>query len=228
MSGDPPDQFYGRRKGRPLRPQQAALLRSQMEKWGVKPPAGVFNPTALFRPIPDALWLEIGFGNGEHLVWQASANPNMGLIGCEPFINGLAQCCVRIAENALSNIRLYDGDARRIVTALAPGILDRVFILFPDPWPKRRHHKRRIIDRILLGHLARALKPGRDIRLATDDPDYAEWMLFEASKVDGISWTACGPEDWRHKPDDWPPTRYEAKARSAGRAVYFLVLRKTA
>ena len=227
MSNNTPDEFYGRRKGRPLRPKQAALLRSQIEQWGITPPAGPLNLAALFTPVPAALWLEIGFGNGEHMLWQAATNPHVGIIGCEPFVNGLAQCCVRIAESGLSNIRLYDGDARRIVTALVPHSLDRIFILFPDPWPKRRHHKRRLVARTVLGHLARALKPGGDIRLATDDPDYAEWMLFEASMTEGLSWQARGAQDWREKPADWPLTRYESKARKAGRDVYFLTLGKT-
>ncbi len=227
MPDDALDQFYGRRKGRPLRPKQTALLRSQIEQWGIKPLIGPLNPATLFKPTPDALWLEIGFGNGEHMLRQAEANPHIGIIGCEPFINGLAQCCVRIAETGLSNIRLYNGDARRIISALVPQSLDRIFILFPDPWPKRRHHKRRLVTRTVLAQLARVLKPKGTIRLATDDPDYAEWMLFETSMIEGLSWQARGPQDWQQKPADWPPTRYEIKARNAGRKIYFLTLNKT-
>ncbi len=180
------------------------------------------DPTTLFGPAPRACWLEIGFGAGEHLVWQASHHPEIGLIGCEPFVNGVATALARLEASGLGNVRLWPEPAAPLLDALADASLARVFVLFPDPWPKLRHHKRRFIQRANLDRLARLLVDGGELRVATDDPDYRRWILAEILGHGGFAWLARRPADWRDRPGDWPPTRYEAKARAAGRPPVYL------
>jgi tRNA (guanine-N7-)-methyltransferase len=225
--GDGLRRLYGRRQGRPLRAGRRHLIdellpRVAIPLLGVAP--GSLDPRALF---PDAreVWLEIGFGGGEHLAAQARANPGTGLIGVEPFINGAASLLKAIEAETLSNIRLLMDDARPLLEALVPGSIARAFILFPDPWPKRRHWKRRIVCRPVLDQLARVLMPGAELRLATDDPDYADWMLLALLSHPDFVWTAGGPSDWRIRPPDQPQTRYESKALAAGRKPVFLTAR---
>lgn len=159
------------------------------------------------------VWLEIGFGAGEHLLWQAERNPQVGLIGAEPFINGVAKLLSKLAAEPLrNNIRLHTGDARDIIAALPDESLGRVFILFPDPWPKTRHHKRRFIQMEMLDELARVMKKGAELRFASDDKTYVAYALERLMAHDKFQWTASCAEDWRSRPADWPPTRYEIKA----------------
>jgi tRNA (guanine-N7-)-methyltransferase len=162
------------------------------------------------RRIED-VWLEVGFGAGEHLLWQAQQNPNIGLIGAEPYESGVAKLLSRIPDGA-RNIRLHEGDARDIIEALPDSSIGRFFILFPDPWPKTRHHKRRFIQMEMLDQLARILKPGAELRFATDDKSYLPYALERLMAHPKFTWTAETIADWTSRPADWPQTRYEAKA----------------
>jgi tRNA (guanine-N7-)-methyltransferase len=180
------------------------------------------EPTTLFSPPASRVWLEIGFGGGEHLVWQARANPSVGLIGCEVFQDGIVKLLSAVEDSGLANIRLSSEDARTVLRWIPAGSLDRVFILFPDPWPKKRHVKRRLINRTLLNQLARVMRPGAELRIATDIGDYLRTILLAFRGQAGFTWRVAGPEDWRERGADWPPTRYEAKAGQEGRRSYFL------
>lgn len=192
------------------------------------PPLGRFDPAAAFAGRRRSIWLEIGFGGGEHLAAQAECRPDIGFIGCEPFLNGIAKLLGEIERRRLDNIRLFVDDARLLIRALPPASVDRVFILFPDPWPKQRHRKRRIVSRDTLDGLARIMTDAAELRLATDDRDYLAWMLERLTGHPDFEWLARRPGDWRRRPPDWPATRYEAKARAAGRAGTFLRARRRA
>jgi tRNA (guanine-N7-)-methyltransferase len=167
------------------------------------------------------VWVEIGFGGGEHLVWQAKAHPDVGLIGCEPFEDGVIKLVSAIEKEGLANVRVCPDDARPLLRLLPDASIGRIFILFPDPWPKKRHHKRRIVAPATLAEVARILRPGGELRIATDVAAYASAILHVALHNRELRWTARGPEDWRLRPPDWPQTRYEAKAIAAGRRGYF-------
>lgn len=215
--------IYGRRRGRPLRPGQRHLHETRLPQLAVTlPETGVLDPAALFGERPAAVWLEIGFGAGEHLAAQAASHPEIGFIGSEVFENGVARLVAEIARTGIGNIRIFPDDARALLDALAPDSLGRVFILFPDPWPKTRHHKRRLVSTATLDRLAVLMRRGAELRLATDDRDYLAWMLEHATGHPDFKWKARGPADWRERPSDWPPTRYEEKARAAGRTPAFL------
>jgi tRNA (guanine-N7-)-methyltransferase len=200
----PPLRSYGRLKARPLKPRQAGLLASELPRlaWRLGE-----DPRGAGR----AVWLEIGFGGGEHLAEQAARHPEALLIGAEPFVNGVASAVRHLHERALSNVRLHQGDARELLAALPDASLDRVFILFPDPWPKTRHRKRRLIQDETVAELARTLKRGGALRFATDWRDYAAWTLERMLKNAAFGWTAEGPGDWRAPPEDHVTTRYEEK-----------------
>ena len=167
-------------------------------------------------------FLEIGFGGGEHLVWPARNNPDATLIGCEPFEDGVMKVLTRIADDDLKNIRLHMGDARDVLRWLPANSISRAFILFPDPWPKRKHRKRRLVNPNTLTLLARIMKPGAELRIGTDIGDYARTILQAFSAQTDFTWIATGPEDWRIRPADWPETRYEQKAEREGRRRYYL------
>lgn len=177
---------------------------------------------SLFAAPVGPVWLEIGFGGAEHLIWQAHNSPEAGLIGCEVYEEGVVKALARIEELALGNVRLSMEDARDVLRWLPPASLQRVFILFPDPWPKKRHVKRRLVSRALFDLLARATAPGAELRIATDIGDYARTILGAARGHPAFRWQAEGPWDWRQRGADWPGTRYEAKALSEGRCCYFL------
>ncbi len=173
---------------------------------------GWIEPQRLFeRPIRDA-WLEIGFGNGEHLAELASCQPEIGFIGCEPFMNGVASLLSRIERCRLSNIRIFPDDARLLLPFLPTARLGGCCLLFPDPWPKARHHRRRFLQADVLDTLARILADGAELRLASDDAALVDWMLWLGQTHPSFDWTARSPGDWRGRPEDWPPTRYERKA----------------
>ena len=219
--------LYGRRRGRPLHRGQQALVDTLLPRLVVTlPAAGVLDPSALFDPRPEEVWLEIGFGSGEHLAVQAAAHPAVGFIGCEVFENGIAKLLADVQRRALANVRILTDDARLLIAALPPASIGRVFILFPDPWPKQRHHKRRIVAKETLDALAAIMTDGAELRLATDDLDYLAWMLARLPVHPAFAWLADRPSDWRVRPADWPATRYEAKAITAGRRPYFLRLRR--
>jgi tRNA (guanine-N7-)-methyltransferase len=223
--GSPRRLIYGRRRGRPLRPGRKALFEELLPRLAVALPAsGPFDPRALFGPALGPIWLEIGFGGGEHLAAQAEARSEVGFLGCEVFENGIARLLSEIDSRRIANIRIFADDARLLIAALPQASIDRVFILFPDPWPKERHKKRRLVSRDTLDRLAAVMRGGAELRLATDDADYLAWMLECATQHRDFEWLARRPADWRRRPADWPPTRYEEKARGQGRTPYFLSL----
>jgi tRNA (guanine-N7-)-methyltransferase len=214
---------YGRRRGRPLRRGQRVLRETLLPRLTLSLPAfGPLDPSAVFARPAREVWLEIGFGGGEHIAALAEQHPDIGFIGCEVFENGIAKLLGEIGRRGLDNIRVFADDARLLMAALPAASIGRVFILFPDPWPKRRHHKRRIVSAESLDELARIMTGGAELRLATDDRDYMTLILDEATGHPAFVWLARGASDWRERPADWPPTRYEQKAQAAGRRPYFL------
>lgn len=186
------------------------------------PPSGRVQPGAGFCVGGRPVWLEIGFGAGEHLAAQADYHREISFIGCEVFENGIVKMLRQIERLRLDNVRLFADDARVLIQALAAASVDRVFILFPDPWPKRRHAKRRIVSRKTLDALAAIMRDGAELRLATDDCNYLCWILEQVTDHSAFEWLARRPSDWRERPGDWPSTRYEEKARAVGRASFFL------
>jgi tRNA (guanine-N7-)-methyltransferase len=215
--------LYGRRRGRPIREGRRQLATNLLPRIAVTlPERQRLDPRTLFVTPPATVWLEIGFGAGEHLAQQAQSHPAIGFIGCEVFENGIARLVGEIAREALDNIRIFADDARLLLDRLIPSSVGRVFILFPDPWPKARHHKRRLVARATLDRLATVMQPGAELRLATDDPGYLAWMLEHLTAHPDFVWTARRPVDWRERPADWPATRYEEKARAAGRTPAFM------
>ena len=222
--------FYGRRHGKGLRPSQKAYLDEDLAAlspgpvdWDANPDRVPLDLAALFPG--KKVWLEIGFGGGEHLVHQAAANPDVGFIGCEPYINGVAMLLGKIRAANVSNLRIYPGDARDLFDVIPDGALDRVFLLYPDPWPKKRHHRRRFVTPEHLEPLARVLKPGAIFRVATDIPDYVR-QTMEQVPQHGFEWLAERPQDWRTPWEDWISTRYEQKALREGRVPHYLTFQK--
>jgi len=216
-----PLRSYGRRKGKRLSPRKERLIAELLPRLrpdlGRKPPSDL---RALF-PVPvREVWLEIGFGSGEHLLWQAERHPDIGFIACEPFINGVATLLGAIEDRGLRVVCVHDGDARDVLAWLPDNAVARVFILFPDPWPKKRQLKRRLVSPELVGALGRVMAPGGELRFASDDGDYAGQALLTVERSGAFAWLARKADDWRERPDDWPPTRYEQKALSGGKPVY--------
>ena len=213
--------FFGRRKGKPLRPRQAALTEQLL------PSLRVNLETLLTAQVPPAdqhqdLWLEIGFGGGEHLASDAQSHPEILFIGCEPFVNGVSKLVSTIDEKKIQNILIHDGDALEILRALPDASLGRVTILYPDPWPKFGQRKRRFISPETIQQMARTLRDGEEVRFATDIDDYSGWTLarFMASAL--FDWNAREPKDWKTPWAGWPGTRYEAKAFREGRTPAYL------
>ncbi|HWP25154.1 MAG TPA: tRNA (guanosine(46)-N7)-methyltransferase TrmB [Xanthobacteraceae bacterium] len=220
--------FFGRRKGKKLRPRQMALLQTLLPRLAVDlahaPPARLQE---LFADVDDVR-LEIGFGGGEHMVAEAEHNPRSGIIGSEPFVNGMAKALALIEERGLTNIRLHHGDAAELIAWLPPASLVRVDLIYPDPWPKRRHWKRRFIQDASIAQLARILAPGGEFRFVTDVADYAAWTLRHFARAPQFSWTAESADDWHHPWPGFSGTRYEVKAKRAGRRPCYLIFRRTA
>jgi tRNA (guanine-N7-)-methyltransferase len=215
--------LYGRRKGPKLSAHQQHLLENLLPEFELHLNPGT-DPRTYFSPRGavgsrsnpcegqiEGVWLEIGFGGGEHLVWQARHHPNVGLIGADPYVNGVVKVLSQLESGPLPNICIYTSDARDILEALPDASLGRVFILFPDPWPKTRHHKRRFMQMNMLDELARVMKEGADLRFASDDAGYVEWTLERLMTHSAFAWTAMRASDWNTRPADWPSTRYEAK-----------------
>ena len=218
--------FYGRRKGHRLRSHHAGLMADLLPRLRVQQDAPIPAPAALFaEPVTD-VWLEIGFGGGEHLLAQATAHRDVGFLGCEPFVNGMAKLLAGIEERELANVRVHDADAALLLPRLPAASIGRAFILYPDPWPKRRHRKRRFVSDATLGALARVLKPGAILRFATDIDDYAAWTLARVARSADFVWEAENADDWRVAWPDWPSTRYEAKALREGRRPSYLTFRR--
>jgi tRNA (guanine-N7-)-methyltransferase len=190
------------------------------------PACGRLDPRPLFGVAARPIWLEIGFGGGEHLARQAEQHCDIGFLGAEVFENGIARLLAEIDRRRLANIRLFADDARLLLAALPHSSVARVFILFPDPWPKARHNKRRLVSDETIDRLAAVMEDDAELRLATDDIDYLGWMLERSTRHPDFAWLARHAADWRERPADWPPTRYEEKARAAGRIPYFLRFRR--
>lgn len=218
--------FFGRRQGRPLRPNARTLIDALLPRIAIAPPGPgeILNPGVLFpRPV-SAVWLEIGFGGGEHLAAQAAAHRSVGIIGSEVFVNGIAALLGHVEREALDNVRIFPDDVRRLFPALPDACFARVFVLFPDPWPKKRHAERRFIGPENLPALARLMLPGAELRVATDEPVYQEWALEQLQASPDFS---SGTPDPSIRPADWPQTRYEAKAlREGRRPIYLSYIRK--
>ncbi len=219
--------FFGRRKGHRLRPQQAALFDTLLPRLTLDLDAPAPAPLAALFPSPvDAVRLEIGFGGGEHMIAEAEREPRTGFIGCEPFVNGMAKALAAIDARKLPNIRLHFGDASFLLPWLPDSSLKRIDLIYPDPWPKRRHWKRRFIQDASLAELARVLRAGGDFRFASDSPDYAAWTLRHLLHSKDFKWTAERADDWRLPWAGFTSTRYEAKAKSAGRMPCYLMFRR--
>ncbi len=230
LTGAPWRNFYGRRHGKTLKPNQRVALDEDLGPlslsgvgWDENPDRVPLDIAALFGERP--LWLEIGFGGGEHMMHQAAANPDVGLIGCEPFINGVAMLLGKMRKAGVQNVRLHPGDVRDLFDVLPEGSVAKAFLLYPDPWPKKRHHRRRAVTPEYLGPLARVMAPGAELRVATDIPDYVRQTLEEVPRA-GFEWLAEGAEDWRRPWDDWLSTRYEQKALREGRVPHYLTFRR--
>nr|TFG54097.1 MAG: tRNA (guanosine(46)-N7)-methyltransferase TrmB [Hyphomicrobiales bacterium] len=222
---DHPRRHFGRRKGWKLRARQSGLMETLLPRLAIVPEPGRAPHEYFDAPVDDG-WFEIGFGGGEHLAALAAAHLDIGIIGAEPFVAGTAKLLAKIDESGIHTIRLYTEDARDILEALPDASLGKIFILLPDPWPKMRHHKRRFIQMEMLGKLARVMKHGAELRFASDDQSYVSWVLERFMAHDAFEWMASAPEDWRVRPADWPPTRYEAKAIKAGRGCAYLRFRR--
>ena len=230
MTNDRKRILYGRRRGRRLRPHRQKLIDELLPQLAIDAEQVPTNPAALFgRPVT-ALWLEVGFGGGEHLLAQATRHRDIGFIGCEPYISGVARLLSAVdsaPESApVDNIRILNDDARLLIECLPPRVIGRVFVLFPDPWPKSRHHRRRFIAPPQLDHLARIMMPGAELRLASDHMEYIRWMLFHCGRHPAFEWRARTPADWRVRPADAPPTRYEEKALARGARCVYLRFRR--
>ncbi|WP_412507677.1 tRNA (guanine(46)-N(7))-methyltransferase TrmB [Roseovarius sp. SYSU LYC5161] len=230
-TGAPWRNFYGRLKGKALRPSQQAYLEEDLGRlspgpvgWDVNPGRQPIDLKSLFGGRD--VWLEVGFGGGEHMVHQAARNPDTGIIGCEPYINGVAMLLGKIREADTGNVAVHPGDVRDLFDVLPDASIARVFLLYPDPWPKKRHHRRRFVTAEHLDPLARVMRRGAIFRVATDIPDYVRQTLETVPKH-GFEWLCEGPSDWREPWDDWLPTRYERKAVREGRTPHYLTFRRS-
>ena len=210
-------QLYGRRKGKALRPHHARLIAELLPELRIDPEC--FDLTKPLR-------LEIGFGGGEHLAHQAELHPDIAFIGAEPFINGVAKLLALIEAKGLRNITVHDDDVRALFELLPAGAFDRIYLLYPDPWPKARHLRRRLVSQESLKHFHRLLKPGGLFLFASDIEHYVQWTLFETRKARGFTWLAQCADDWRKPFPDWIETRYEAKAKREGRVPSYLTFRR--
>lgn len=226
MSADRKRIFYGRRKGRPLRAGRQRLVDELLPRIRVDLSRGAVDPRTLFDTPVDDIWLEVGFGGGEHLAEQARRHPRTGIIGCEPFINGVGRLLGEIDRDELRTIRIHDDDARDLLDCLPDASIGRTFVLFADPWPKARHHRRRFIGQENLPRLARVMRDGAELRLASDQMPLIRWMLFHTLSSGYFDWLADGPADWRNPPDDWSATRYETKAMARGERCVYLTFRR--
>lgn len=229
-SGAPWRNFYGRFKGKHLKKSQEAYLEQDLDAlspgpvdWEVNPERKPIDLKALFGERD--VWLEVGFGGGEHMIHQAAANPEVGIIGCEPYINGVAKLLGQLRDSKVENVAVHPGDVRDMFDVLPEASIARAFLLYPDPWPKKRHHRRRFVTPEHLEPLARVMKPGAIFRVATDIPDYVRQTMIEVPRH-GFTWLAERPRDWREPWDDWISTRYEQKALREGRVPHYMTFRR--
>ncbi len=224
MTGAPPPEdlrSFGRRRGRKPSERQSRLLREVLPRVAIDLNAPCGRLPGGESERAREIWLEIGFGGGEHLLWRARKTPDTWMIGCEPFEDGVVKVLSAIETEGLANVRIYMGDARELLRRLPEGSIARAFILFPDPWPKKKHRKRRLVNALTLSLLAHAMRPGSELRIATDIGDYARTILAAFRVEPRFVWRAEGPADWRTPPSDWLETRYEAKAGHEDRRRYY-------
>jgi len=218
--------FFGRRMGHRLRPRQAERMARLLPRLALDltapPPVDL---RCLFDQVDDVR-LEIGFGGGEHMVAEAERHPRTGFIGCEPFVNGMAKALALIEERKLANIRLHHGDAAELIGWLPSGALTRVDLIYPDPWPKRRHWKRRFVQTSSIGEMARLLRSGGEFRFVTDHAGYAAWTLWHFTRSPAFVWTAEQADDWRRPWQEFSGTRYEDKAKRANRPPCYLIFQR--
>lgn len=231
-SGAPWRNFYGRFRGKTIRANQQDYLDNDLEAlspgavgWEENPDREPLDLKSVFGD--KELWLEIGFGGGEHLVHMAKTYPNVCIIGCEPFINGVAMLLGKIRELDVQNVAVHPGDARDLFDVIPAETFSKVFLNYPDPWPKKRHHRRRFVTEEHLAPLFTVMKPGSELRVATDIPDYVRQTLEQVPQH-GFTWLADRPDDWRKSWDDWTSTRYEQKAIREGRTPHYLTFRRNA
>jgi len=226
VSERPYRNFYGRIKGKTLRKRQLSYLKEDLARvlldlvsWDDNPKRMPLDLGAIFECTD--IWLEIGFGGGEHLMFQALRNPDVGIIGAEPYLNGVAMLLGKVRSQPVENMRIYPGDVRDVMDVLPAGSIARAFLLYPDPWPKKRHHRRRFVTPEYLQPLARVMRIGAVLCVATDIPDYVRQTLEEIPRA-GFEWCAERPDDWRTSWDDWVSTRYEQKALRNHRVPHYL------
>ena len=219
--------LYGRR-GRPLSAYQKELVATLLPSMEIKAASLDFDidPKLFFSEPFDEIWFEVGFGSGEHLVWQATQNPRVGFIGCEPYLNGVARLLSKVDKKKLSNIRIFRDDAQLLMQLMKSASIARAFFLFPDPWPKARHKKRRILNTSVINQLSALLTNNAELRIATDDSNYKESILQQVLFSGKFDWLALQAKDWQGRSLDWPETRYEVKANNAGRRSAFFRFRR--
>lgn len=219
--------FFGRRRGKTIRTPQAEALESRLPAYlidlGKAPPA---PPTALFAAPVKQVCLEIGFGGGEHLIHEVTRQPDIGFIGVEPFVNGMAKLLLATGDTHLPNLRVYNDDATRLLDWLPEGSLSGIDLLYPDPWPKKRHWKRRFVSKVNLDRFARVLEKGGRFRFASDIDTYVNWTLRHCREHPAFEWQARSADDWRKPYEGWPGTRYEAKALREGRTPAYLTFKR--
>ena len=219
--------FFGRRKGKTLRPNQERLIHGALDTLRLDLATPAPDDLVTLFPVPvKTIRLESGFGGGEHLIHRAATNPDTGFIGVEPFVNSMAKLLARIEELGLKNIRLYDDDAVQVLDWLPEASVDHIDLLYPDPWPKKKHWKRRFVSDVNLRRFHRVLKPGGLFCFASDIDTYVNWVLQHIDRHGGFDWPARNAADWLTAFEDWPGTRYEAKARREGRSSAYLTFRK--
>ena len=230
-TGAPWRNFHGRIKGKALRLNQEAWLDEDLGRlspgavdWDINPDRKPIDLKEYFGNRE--IWLEVGFGGGEHMMHQAVSNPDVGIIGCEPYINGVAMLLGKIRTANAQNIAVYPGDVRNMFDVLPEASISRAFLLYPDPWPKTRHHKRRFVTEEHLAPLSKVLKKNAIFRVATDIPDYVRQTLEQVPRH-GFEWLAERPAHWREPWNDWISTRYEKKALREGRVPHYLTFRRT-
>jgi tRNA (guanine-N7-)-methyltransferase len=222
-----PRAFFGRRSGKRLHRGQGRLFQEKLPSLEIALPDGTLDPRTLFSSVA-GVGLEIGYGGGEHLARIAQESPTTGFIGCEVFSGGIAKMVEAIDEAGLTNVRLFTDDAIKLLVKLPDASLDAAYLLYPDPWPKTRHHKRRFVSPTTLHELARTLKPGAIFRFATDIEDYANWTLAHILREPRFRFAWSSPGSWHRPYPGWVPTRYEEKARLEGRhtSFYFEFIRQ--
>jgi len=218
--------LYGRRRGKALRKSQRQAVEEILPKIRVPEAENPLDLANLFGGNQKEYWLEIGFGAGEHLAWQAENNPQVGIIGCEPFINGVSALIMKLQKSGATNVRIHNEAAELILQTIPEASLKKGFLLFADPWPKSNHHKRRFVTNENISALARILCDNAELRIATDHVDYGAWILFYMLQSKEFIWEATRPDDWRIRGSDWPQTRYEAKALREGRKSAYYKFRR--